>query len=447
MKHQSYSIHNYQNIDQFSKFSKEQREAIEVVSKVFPFKTNNYVTDKLIDWDNFEDDPMFILNFPQKDMLQDNHYNQMLDLIRRGADKKEVYSLANDIRRQLNPHPAGQESNVPFLNGEKLLGIQHKYKETVLFFPTQGQTCHAYCTFCFRWPQFTNMDELKFAMKQSNLLTEYLENNQSVSDLLITGGDPMVMNINNLKAYIEPILNSHSHNLNTIRIGTKSLSFWPDRFINDKDSEDVLRLFEKVSKSGLQLALMAHINHPRELSTKAVQEAIRRIRNTGVQIRTQSPLLNHINNKPELWSRMWRHQVALGLIPYYMFIARDTGAQHYFGTSLKKSIQIFSRAYSQVSGLARTVRGPSMSADPGKVQIAGVTKIRNQKVFVLNFLQGRNPDWVNKPFFAEYDENAKWLDELVPFEDDRFFFEDEFDEIKEKQDKKIVRIDNYKTTA
>ncbi len=186
----------------------------------------------------------------------------------------------------------------------------------------------------------------------------------------------MTMNAKHLKRYIDAILNSSSHNLNTIRIGTKSLSFWPYRFISDKDSDDILRIFEKVKKSGLQLALMAHFNHPRELSTPAVQKAIQRIRNTGVQIRTQSPVLNHINNKPELWVRMWKKQVSLGLIPYYMFVARDTGAQHYFGLSLNRALQIYRKAYNQVSGLARTVRGPSMSAERSRSWVSQKLKVR-----------------------------------------------------------------------
>ena len=78
-----------------------------------------------------------------------------------------------------------------------------------------------------------------------------------------------------------------------------------------------------------------------------------------------------------------------------------------------------------MSGLARTVRGPSMSALPGKVQILGVNEIKGEKVFVLQFLQGRNPDWVMRPFFAKYGEKAIWLDELKPaFGDNKFFFEE-----------------------
>ena len=67
-----------------------------------------------------------------------------------------------------------------------------------------------------------------------------------------------------------------------------------------------------------------------------------------------------------------------------------------------------------------------MSPTPGKVQVLGVSEIAGKKVITMRFLQGRNPDWVAKPFFAEYDEDACWLDELKPaFGEDQFFFEKE----------------------
>lgn len=449
MDYKAYTLFNYKRIPQISRLNNNQLDHIEVVGRVFPFKTNNYVVNELIDWDNFEDDPMYILNFPQKGMLKDEHYTTMERLYKEGADKKTIFQEANQIRMQLNPHPAGQlDHNIPELDGEKLMGIQHKYRETVLFFPTQGQTCHAYCTFCFRWPQFSGMNDIKFAMKQSDLLVKYLEKNQSITDLLFTGGDPMIMSANHLKTYLKAILTSRSHNLSTIRIGSKSLSFWPYRFLTDKDSDEILRLFEKVTKAGIHLAFMAHFNHPRELSTEAVAKSVTRIRNTGAQIRTQSPILNHINSKPELWARMWKRQVELGMVPYYMFLARDTGAQHFFGVNLHKSWNVFRKAYNQVSGIARTVRGPSMSANPGKVQVVGITEIKGKKVFVLNFLQGRNPDWVGRPFFAEYDKNALWLDDLRPaFNEDSFFFENEFEEIIDKGEENYIRYKEYKPTA
>jgi len=116
--------------------------------------------------------------------------------------------------------------------------------------------------------------------------------------------------------------------------------------------------------------------------------------------------------------------VRLGCVPYYMFVARDTGAQHYFGVPLVRAWRIFRQAYQEVSGLARTVQGPVMSARPGKVQVLGVSEINGEQVFVLRFLQGRDPDWVLRPFFARYDSEAIWFDDLKPaFGEEKFYFE------------------------
>lgn len=427
MKLQSFALHNYKKIQQIDKLTAEQLEAIEVVGNVLPFKTNNYVVDELINWDNLENDPMFKLTFPQKGMLSESHYDKMKAVLDSTNNRDEIKKAANSIRQELNPHPAGQlEHNVPQINGEKLMGMQHKYRETVLFFPSQGQTCHAYCTFCFRWPQFVGMDELKFATKEASLLGQYVRENKEVTDVLFTGGDPMIMKAKIFATYIEPLLESDITNLQTIRIGTKALGYWPYKFTSDDDADEMLNLFERIIKKGINLSIMAHFSHPVELETEAVKAAIKRLRSIGVQIRTQSPVLKHINDAPEIWADMWRKQVNLNCIPYYMFIPRDTGAQDYFAITLEKAWEIFREAYQKVSGVCRTVRGPSMSCNPGKVQVLGVSEIHGEKVFVLRMLQGRNPDWVAKPFFAKYDKNAIWMDDLKPaFGEKNFFFETE----------------------
>lgn len=431
MKLVTYSLHNYKNIAQINKLNSKQLEAIEVVGSVLPFKTNNYVVNELINWDDVENDPMFKLTFPQEEMLSKNHYSLMWNTLTATSNRDAIKSIANKIRAELNPHPAGQiEHNVPEVNGEKLMGMQHKYRETVLFFPSQGQTCHAYCTFCFRWPQFVGMDELKFASKEATLLKEYVKQNSGVTDVLFTGGDPMIMKAKIFATYILPLLEDDIPNLQTIRIGTKALSYWPYKFTSDEDADEMLSLFESIIKKGINLSIMAHFSHPVELETEAVKAAIKRLRSVGVQIRTQSPVLKHINDKPELWAEMWRKQVNLNCIPYYMFIPRDTGAQEYFAITLENAWHIFRNAYQKVSGVCRTVRGPSMSCTPGKVQILGVTEIKGEKVFALRMLQGRNPDWIARPFFAKYDKEAIWMDELKPaFGDEKFFFENELENL------------------
>lgn len=437
-KDRTFKVYTHRQLDKIpalAALSAERIFEMEVVANVLPFRVNEYVIEELIDWNNIPDDPIFRLVFPQKEMLPPEGFERMATALKAG-DKAAIAKIATELRVDLNPHPAGQmELNVPEMHEEKVEGTQHKYRETVLFFPSQGQVCHSYCTFCFRWAQFVGDKELRFASKEVDTLHQYLRDHKEVSDLLMTGGDPMVMKTKNLSQYLEPIADDPSlEHVQTIRIGTKSLTFWPYRFVSDPDADAALALFEKLVKAGKHVAIMAHYNHWKELDTPIAREAIRRVRATGAEIRAQGPLLNHINNDPDVWSKLWREQVKLGIIPYYMFVERDTGARQYFEIPLAQAWDIYRDAMKNVSGLGRTARGPSMSADPGKVEIQGVTEIRGEKVFVLRFIQGRNPDWVQRPFFAKYDEKATWLHHLEPaFGEEKFFFEDEFEAMKKEK--------------
>merc|ERR1719405_21595 len=116
---------------------------------------------------------------------------------------------------------------------EDLTGVQHKYAETVLFFASAAQTCHAYCTYCFRWAQFIGDSDLRFAQKDAGSLFDYLAKHPEVSDILFTGGDPMFMKTRLIKEYFEPF---------------KDPTFLPHI-------------------KNLHIAIMAHLSHVRELQT------------------------------------------------------------------------------------------------------------------------------------------------------------------------------------
>lgn len=431
-----YTQRDLDRIEPLVRLSDEQRFEMKVVSTVLPFRVNQHVIDELIDWRNVPADPIFQLTFPQRGMLAPEHFDRVATLIRDGAGKVELDAAVSEIRLELNPHPADQmEMNMPRDEaGNRLDGIQHKYRETVLFFPSQGQTCHSYCTFCFRWAQFVGDKDLRIASSEAESLHAYLQAHPEVTDLLVTGGDPMVMKAKHLAGYLEPLLRPEFDHIQTIRIGTKALTFWPHRFLGADDADDLIRLLERLVEAGKQVAVMAHYNHWKELDTEAAQAAIRRVRGTGAVIRAQGPLIAHINDDPAVWAKMWKLQVKLGIVPYYMFVERDTGARHYFEVPLVRAWQIYREAMQQVSGLARTARGPSMSASPGKVEIQGVTEVAGEKVLALRFIQGRNPDWVQRPFFAKYDEQASWLNHLVPaFGEEKWFWQDEYDAIRDEK--------------
>jgi KamA family protein len=421
----AYSAKHLDGLTARAGLDEAERLAVRAVATVLPFRTNDYVLESLIDWTAAPDDPIYRLVFPQSDMLSREDVGQIADLLAREASSREVQAAAHAVRMRLNPHPAGQLAlNIPAVGEEPVPGVQHKYPETVLIFPKQGQTCHAYCTYCFRWAQFVDEPDLKMATDDMASVVGYLRAHPEVTSVLITGGDPMIMGSVVLRRYVEPLLNSGLDHLESIRIGTKSLAYWPQRFVTDPDADDTLRLFEEVAATGRNLALMAHFSHPREMEPALVGEAVSRIRSAGGVIRTQAPLIRTINDDAGIWTTMWRKQLRMGMVPYYMFVERDTGPQGYFAVPLARGAEIFRDAYSSVSGLCRTVRGPSMSATPGKVCVDGVAEVAGETVFVLHMIQARDPSLVGRPFFARYDPRAVWLSDLEPAFGSRFPFEE-----------------------
>ena len=304
----------------------------------------------------------------------------------------------------------------------------------MLFFPASGQTCHAYCSYCFRWAQFVGDADLRFASRDVEPLVAYLRAHPEVTSVLITGGDPMVMKTEVLRRYVEPLLDPTLENLQSIRFGTKAPAYWPQRFVTDTDADDLLRLFEDIRARGRHVALMAHYSHPRELSTPISQAALRGIQGAGATVRCQAPLIRHVNDAAEVWRDLWNAQVRLGAVPYYMFVERDTGPKNYFEVPLARAFEIFGAAWRSVGGLARTVRGPSMSATPGKILVDDVIEYKGEALFVLKLLQARESAFAGRTFFARFDPKATWIDDLQPpLGEEEFFWEEPLRALSEEE--------------
>ncbi|WP_213572927.1 lysine 2,3-aminomutase [Rhodococcus sp. USK13] len=394
-----------------------------VVSQVLPFKVSSYVVDELIDWDRAPDDPIYRLTFPHRDMLEAEHFAVIEQAVVQG-DRAGIRKAADTVRGALNPHPGDQMSmNVPQHDDIDGSGMQHKYAETLLVFPRQGQTCHSYCGYCFRWAQFVDQPDLRMAVSGPEAMTRYLDRHPMITDVLLTGGDPLVMRTDLLASYLEPLLEPERAHVDTVRIGTKAVSFWPYRLLAGPEADSVLRLLERLTAAGKHVAVMLHLSHVAELQTDAAKAALARLASTGAVLRAQAPVVRHVNDDPRVWADLWQAQVRHNVVPYYMFVERDTGARPYYGLPLARAYDIYREALQQVSGLGRTARGPVMSASPGKVVIDGVVELDGGRAFALRYLQARNPEMVGRPFFAAFDEQAQWWDELRPYGPrDRAFF-------------------------
>ena len=385
----------------------EQLEALEVVSRVLPFRTNSYVCGELIDWDRVPEDPIYQLTFPQRGMLSDDQYARTQAAL---DDPAELERVVLAVRSELNPHPGDQASaNVPSVDGVPLGGVQHKYAQTILIFPSRGQTCHAYCSYCFRWPQFVRTDDHKFSSGDTSGVVRYLRAQPEVTDVIITGGDPMTMRSGVLERFLEPLMAPEFAAL-TLRIGTKAPLFRPSRFIDEADADPLLRLIETWAGHFNHLAVMLHVSHPRELSTDAARQAIRRLRDAGAIIRSQAPLTANVNDAADTWISKLSAEVSLGITPYYMFIPRDTGAHDYFAVTLPRALSIYQDAMAEVSGLAKTLRGPVLSTGPGKVRVLAINDDGTAQVEILQSRYGQP----RQPLItAVSDRSGTWLDERL----------------------------------
>jgi KamA family protein len=396
---------------------------VRVVSHVLPFKVSSYVIDELIDWSRAPQDPIYRLTFPHRDMLETEHF-RLIEQTLESGDRDGVQLAVTKVHDALNPHPGNQLSmNVPQDGDLATWGLQHKYRETLLVFPRQGQTCHSYCGYCFRWAQFVDRPELKLAVSGPQAMTAYLDKHPEVTDVLLTGGDPLVMRTDLLSDYLRPLLDPLRGHVQSIRIGTKAISFWPHRLLAGAEADSLLRLIEELSTAGKHVAMMLHLSHPVELRPEPARAALSRLRSAGAVLRAQAPVVRHVNDDAQIWADLWKAEVQQGVEPYYMFVERDTGAQRYFGLPLTTAIDVYRGATREVSGLGRTARGPVMSATPGKIVVDGVVNLDRGPAFVLRYLQARNSALVGRPFFAAYDPRAQWWDELRPYgrHDHEFF--------------------------
>jgi KamA family protein len=388
---------------------------------VLPFRVNRYVLDELIDWDAAPDDPLYRTFFPRPELLAPELLAPLVKALSGGATDAECAPLVRRARTALNPNPAGQLDNVPTLDGERLVELQHKYRETVLYFPSQGQQCHVYCAYCFRWSQFVPTGQPRFTGARADRLAAYVARHPEVQDVLFTGGDPLFMRTAILRRHILPLL--RIPHLRTVRIGTKALAAWPARFTTGADADDLMRLLEEVRDAGKHVAIVGHSVHPRELGTATARAAARRLASTGASLWGQGPILRGVNDDGATLADLWRAQVSLGIRPYYAFVARNTGAERAFTLPLRRALDVVQSARRRVSGLARAARGPVMSSGPGKVLLQGTARANGEDALVLSLLQARDPALVGATALATGPADATWLDQLRPIGSDFFPWE------------------------
>ena len=347
-------------LGQVPQLSTTERKELEKVNELFIFRSNEYY-QSLIDW-NDPDDPIRRIVIPDTQEL--SGWGEL------DASNEEKYTKAK--------------------------GLEHKYTSTALLLV--NEVCAAYCRFCFRKRLF--MDENEEVTKDITEGLEYIREHPEITNVLLTGGDPMIMSTSKLAPIIQQI--REIDHVKIIRIGTKIPAFNPYRILNDPSLHEMIRTYSTDEK---KIYIMAHFNHPKELTAIAVK-GLNRLMQSGAVVVNQTPLIKGVNDDPDILAELFNRLSFIGVPPYYVFLCRPTLGNEPFATPVEKGYEIFEEARSKCSGLAKRSR-LVMSHETGKVEIVGMSC--GQVFFKYN----RSVDIENDGKFLVFDSNpdAYWFDD------------------------------------
>ncbi len=353
-------IHTIDELDNLVGLTKKERVTMEKVCDTFPFRANDYYLS-LIDWKN-DRDPLRRIIIP---------------------DPRELKGGGS-------PDPSSEKEYT------RLPGLQHKYQQTGLLLLTD--VCGGICRFCFRKRLF--VDKEQEAVKEVSSGLEYIRTHPQITNVLLTGGDPLTLETSCLETILREL--SEIPHVNIIRIGSKIPAYNPFRILNDPTLLEVLSRYSSVEK---RIYLMAHFNHPTELTTYSMQ-ALEQLHNAGVIVVNQTPLLNEVNCSPDTLTSLFRKLSFSGVTPYYIFQCRPSLGNRLFQIPVEQSYEVIQQAWQACSGLAKRARFV-MSHATGKIEVVG----KNAGYVFMRYHQAAEKALIGKFMVMKTNSSAVWYDE------------------------------------
>ena len=227
--------------------------------------------------------------------------------------------------------PVGEDDTSP------VEGIVHRYPDRVLFLVTDR--CASYCRYCTRSRLVSNAQDYNFHPK-FNIGLEYIRNNPHIRDVLLSGGDPLLMSNNKIE-YLLSELRNIKH-VQFIRIGSRIPVFLPQRI-----DEGLCEIFKKHGPVWMSI----HVNHPNEC-TRELAEACEKLAFAGVPIGNQSVLLRGINNDADIMRSLIHKLLMMRVRPYYLYQCDlITGSAH-LRTDPREGIKIIESLRGHTTGYA-----------------------------------------------------------------------------------------------
>src|SRR5258705_7901180 len=203
--------------------------------------------------------------------------------------------------------------------------ITHRYPDRALFLVSP--VCASYCRFCTRRRKVG--DPEKIPMSQFDSAFQYLEQHTEIRDVIMSGGDPLLLNDRRLEAILTR-LRAMPH-LQIIRIGSRVPCHLPERITPELTT--MLKRFHP-------LFINTHFNHPDELAPAAVA-ALGRLADAGIPLGCQTVLLKGVNDVPEGMKRLFQKLLAARGRPYYIYMSDQGEGAGHFRTTCEKGLGCF----------------------------------------------------------------------------------------------------------
>ena len=348
----------------FQTLRKREQDKLQQVTSLYPFRASEHYLS-LIDWNNPKD-PLKGIIFPNPEEL------------------KMTGTQDPSLEKQYTVQK----------------GLQHKYPQTALLL--LSDVCGGICRFCFRKRLF--MDCERQTIRDYTPALRYIRDHPELTDVLLSGGDPFILPTKILKKVIEEL--QEIPHVGIIRIGTKMLAYNPYRITDDPE---LISLIQSYSNGEKKIYIMAHFNHPNELSPKTL-EAIRLLQHAGAVLVNQTPVIDGVNSDPRVMSDLFRKLASLGVSPYYVFQCRPTIGNWVYTVPVERSYHIIQSAFERCSGLAKRARF-IMSHSSGKIEVVGQS---NHNIF-MRYHQAADPLDSHKFLICQSNPRARWFDEYEAF--------------------------------
>jgi lysine 2,3-aminomutase len=214
--------------------------------------------------------------------------------------------------------------------------ITHRYPDRALFLVSP--VCASYCRFCTRRRKVG--DPEKIPLNQYESAFEYIRNHPEIRDIILSGGDPMMLNDRRLE-YLFQNLRAIPH-VEIIRIGSRITSHLPERITAE---------FCEMVKKYHPIYMNTHFNHPSELTPAAVA-ALGRLADAGVPLGCQTVLLRGVNDDPAIMKELMQKLLKARVRPYYIYMADQVAGGEHFRTMVQKGLEIIQALRGWTSGLA-----------------------------------------------------------------------------------------------